>query len=164
MPDSGAYDVAYDIWINQTPRTTAEPNGTEIMVWLDRYGGVQPAGAIIAHNEVIGGHAYNVWYSRGSYAAGGTVSFALTSPVRSVQSLDIGPLVQEAVRRGYTSRLWYLIDVEAGFEIWQGGNGLAVSQFGVRIQDNSSLPFRRPLVILPGARKPGAGLTHTVAP
>src|SRR6516165_5614326 len=32
---SNAYDVAYDIWFNQTPTTSGQPNGTEIMVWLN---------------------------------------------------------------------------------------------------------------------------------
>ena len=42
---SGAYDVAYDIWFNQTPTTTGQPNGTEIMVWLNHNGSVQPFGS-----------------------------------------------------------------------------------------------------------------------
>jgi hypothetical protein len=31
----------------------------------------------------------------------------------------------DAIARGYLSRSWYLIDVEAGFEVWNGGAGHA---------------------------------------
>ena len=30
---------------------------------------------------------------------------------------------------GYIQKSWYLIDVEAGFELWQGGAGLATNSF-----------------------------------
>jgi hypothetical protein len=129
----GDYDVSYDIWINKTPAATGAPNGTEVMVWLDHSGPVQPQGCIVAHHVAVGGHAYDIWYTHGTAAAGGTVSFEMTSPVTAVSSLDLDQLIQEAVHRGYASPLWYLIDVEAGFEIWRGGSGLAVSSFGVSV-------------------------------
>jgi Glycosyl hydrolase family 12 len=80
--------------------------------------------------------------------ADGTVSFEMTSPVTAVSSLDLGQLIRETVHRGYASPLWYLIDVEAGFEIWRGGSGLAVSGFGVRVgqPDHTTTPP----VIIPG--------------
>ena len=37
------------------------------------------------------------------------------------------------VSRGYTKSSWYLIDVEAGFELWQGGAGLATNSFSVSV-------------------------------
>jgi hypothetical protein len=48
--------------------------------------------------------------------------------------LDIGAFAANAVSRGYMSPAWYLIDVEAGFELWQGGAGLAVDQFNVCVR------------------------------
>src|ERR1017187_7336194 len=35
--------------------------------------------------------------------------------------------------RGYIQPSWYLIDVEAGFELWQGGAGLATNSFAVNV-------------------------------
>ena len=43
QPASGAYDVAYDIWFNSTPTTKGQPDGTEMMIWLNSRGGVQPS-------------------------------------------------------------------------------------------------------------------------
>jgi hypothetical protein len=127
-----AYDVAYDIWVNQSPRTRGEPNGTEIMVWLGHQGKVRPAGTIVARNVTIGGRKYDVWHARGR-AAGGTVTYELIRHVTAIGHLDVGRLIQDAVRRRYASPRWYLVSVEAGFEIWRGGAGLAVTRFGVRV-------------------------------
>jgi cellulose 1,4-beta-cellobiosidase len=142
LPRGGYYDVSYDIWINKTRAATGEPNGTEVMVWLGHDGPVQPQGSMVARDIAIGSHAYDIWYTRSTAAAGGTVSFAMTSQVTAVSSLDLGQLIQETVHRGYTSPLWYLIDIEAGFEIWRGGSGLAVSSFGVRVgqPDHTTTP------------------------
>jgi len=133
---SGAYDVAYDIWFNQTPTTTGQPNGTEIMVWLNHNGGVQPFGSEVASNVSIGGNTYNVWY--GAQSTWDTVSYVMTNPATSVSNLDIGTLAQDSVSRGYTKSSWYLIDVEAGFELWQGGAGLATNSFAVNLNGGSS--------------------------
>jgi cellulase/cellobiase CelA1 len=135
---SGAYDVAYDIWFNQTPTTTGQPNGTEIMVWLNHNGSVQPFGSEVATNVSIGGHTYDVWYGRQS--TWGTVTYEMTSPAASVSNLDIGTLAQDSVGRGYAESSWYLIDVEAGFELWQGGAGLATNSFSVTLNGGSSTP------------------------
>ena len=128
---SGAYDVAYDIWYNQTPTTTGQPNGTEMMVWLNHNGSVQPFGSEVASNVSIGGHSYDIWY--GTQSVWDTVTYEMTSGTSSVSGLDIGTLTQDMVSRGYTRSSWYLIDVEAGFELWQGGAGLATNSFAVNI-------------------------------
>jgi cellulose 1,4-beta-cellobiosidase len=57
----------------------------------------------------------------------------MTTPGSSVSGLDIGTLTQDAVSRGYTQTSWFLIDVEAGFELWQGGAGLATNSFSVSV-------------------------------
>lgn len=128
---SSAYDVAYDIWLNQTPTTSGQPNGTEIMVWLNHNGPVQPFGSVVASNVSIGGHTYNVW--EGKQSSWDTVTYDMTSPATSVSNLDVGTLAQDSVSRGYTQSSWYLIDVEAGFELWQGGAGLATNSFSVNV-------------------------------
>jgi glycosyl hydrolase family 12/cellulose binding protein with CBM2 domain len=139
---SGAYDVAYDIWYNQTPTTTGQPNGTEMMVWLNHNGSVQPFGVQVASNVSIGGHTYNIWY--GTQSVWDTVTYEMTSGTMSVSNLDIGTLTQDMVSRGYTKSSWYLIDVEAGFELWQGGAGLATNSFSVNIGGATSSPSPSP--------------------
>jgi Glycosyl hydrolase family 12 len=122
------YNVAYDIWFNKTPTTSGQPNGTELMIWLNHNGPVQPFGSRVASDVSIGGRSYNVWYGKQGW---NTVSYTMTAGTTSVRNLDLQAVVADAVRRGYISSSWYLIDVEAGFEVWQGGAGLATNSFSV---------------------------------
>jgi Glycosyl hydrolase family 12 len=129
---SGAYGAAYDIWFNKTPTTSGGPNCTELMVWLNHNGSVQPFGALIASGVSAGGHTYNVWAGRQS--SFDTITYDLTAPSTSVSGLDVGTLAQDAVSRGFLSSSCYLIDVDAGFELWQGGAGLATNSFSVNVR------------------------------
>ena len=135
---SNDYDVAYDIWFNHTATTTGQPNCTELMVWLNHNGPVQPFGSEVATGVTVGGRGYNVW--EGSQWFGDTVSYTMTTPATSVSGLDLAPLAQDAVSRGYLSSSCYLIDVEAGFEIWQGGAGLATNSFSVDVNGAAPVP------------------------
>ena len=139
---SSAYDAAYDIWFNQTPTTTGQPNGSELMVWLNHNGPVQPFGSEVASNVTLGGHTYNIW--AGTQSSWGIITYDMTSPATSVANLDVGTLAQDMVRRGYTKSSWYLIDVEAGFELWQGGAGLTTNSFSVTVNGSPAGPAPTP--------------------
>jgi hypothetical protein len=131
-PPGGAYDVSYDIWTNKERATSAAPDGTEVMVWLNHHGGVQPAGDEVASGVQVGGYAYDIWYSADA-GNGPCVTYEMSAARTAVANLDLLPLFTDAGRRGYLSPSWYLIAVEAGFEIWQGGTGLAVQRFSVTL-------------------------------
>jgi hypothetical protein len=62
-----------------------------------------------------------------------TVSYSMTSSATSVSNLDVGQLAADAISRGYMPSSCWLIDVEAGFELWQGGAGLATNSFSVTL-------------------------------
>jgi cellulose 1,4-beta-cellobiosidase len=80
----------------------------------------------------------------------------MTSPATSVSDLDIRPVAWDAVRRGYIQKSWYLVDVEAGFELWQGGAGLATNSFSVSVR-GSRPPVPRPTASRPSPpARPGA--------
>ena len=36
VPDRGDYNVAYDVWLDPTPRRDGANTGAELMIWLDR--------------------------------------------------------------------------------------------------------------------------------
>ena len=78
----------------------------------------------------------------GAQSWGDTVSYVMASPATSVRNLDVGALTADAVRPGYVQKSWYLIDVEAGFELWQGGGGLATNSFSVDLNGGSRSPRR----------------------
>ena len=57
----------------------------------------------------------------------------MTTPTTSVSNLDIGRWRRTRSAAATSSSSWYLIDVEAGFELWQGGAGLATNSFSVNV-------------------------------
>ncbi|GAA1244145.1 hypothetical protein GCM10009665_38700 [Kitasatospora nipponensis] len=126
QPAAGAYDVAYDLWTNSTPTTTGQPDDSEIMVWQNSRGGVQPFGAKTG-TATVAGHTWDVW--TGQQSAWKIVSYVLQGGATSFADLDLKALVDDSVSRGVTAAGSYLIDAEAGFEIWQGGQGLATTTF-----------------------------------
>jgi hypothetical protein len=137
QPGTGSYDVAYDIWFNEAPSTSGQPNGAELMIWINHNGPVEPYGSQVS-TATIGSRSYQVWFGQRGW---NTISYSMVSGTTSVQDLDIGKFVADAMRRGYIQKSWYLIDVEAGFELWQGGAGLATNSFAVNVPGDSSAPI-----------------------
>ena len=140
QPATDAYVAAYDIWFNTTPTAKGRPDGAELMIWLKHTDGIPPAGSKVASTK-IGGATYDVWsHRRNSW---NYVAYVRSVPTGSVHDFDLKAFIQDAVERNYIHNDWYLISVEAGFELWQGGTGLATNAFSVRIENNlSSAPLK----------------------
>lgn len=137
QPAAGAYDVAYDIWFNHTPRTSGAPDAGELMIWLAHRGGSQisPGGDPVGH-ATIDGFAFTIWLWPGTPAKNpvyNEVSYVMDRPVRSVRNLDISGIAADAASRGYIASTSYLLNVQAGFELWQGGSGLGTKSFTVTV-------------------------------
>lgn len=128
QPSGYNNDAAYDIWFNQTSTTSGQPNGTEIMIWINHQGSPQPFGSQTA-TATIDGATWEVWTGRQS--SWNIVSYVRETPVTSVSNLNLLPFFSDAVSRGSLQPSWWLIDVEYGFEIWTGGQGLAMNGFSV---------------------------------
>jgi hypothetical protein len=120
----GAWNAAYDLWFKTDP-APGEPDGAELMIWLDSQGGVQPAGSIVASDVAIAGATWNVWQAQMSW---NYIAYQRTSPVSSVD-FDLQEFIADATSRGAVQPSWYLVTVEAGFELWQAGAGLGTSSF-----------------------------------
>jgi cellulose 1,4-beta-cellobiosidase len=131
QPATGAYDVAYDLWTNSAATTGGQPDGSEIMIWINSRGGVSPFGQKVASAN-IGGLNWDVWTGR--QTSWNIVSYVLQGGSTAVNGLNVKALIDDSVARGVTNANHYLLDAEAGFEIWKGGQGLATNSF-----ENASL-------------------------
>jgi len=132
QPASGVYNVVYDLWLNQTPTTSGQPDGAELVIWLNHKGSIQPVGALIAQAVSIAGTKWDVWSGTNNNI--NVVSYVRNVGVTSVSNLNLKAFLIDAKKRHYIQPYWYLIAVEAGFEIWKDGAGLASSAFNVFVE------------------------------
>ncbi|HEX4090284.1 MAG TPA: hypothetical protein VHZ33_16345 [Trebonia sp.] len=114
-------NVAYDIWFNRTyvsPLRLGQPNGAEVMIWID-YPGI--ADLADARHVVIDGIAWDVmtWVARNPST--GTswqyVAYLAHHQRDSVSRLWLNPFFRDAERAGEMSPSWYLTAIDFGAEI-----------------------------------------------
>jgi hypothetical protein len=127
------YNAAYDIWLDPTPRTDGV-NRTEIMIWFNKVGPVQPVGSQTG-TATVAGRTWQVW--TGNNGGNDVLSFVAPSAISS-WSFDVMDFVKQAVSRQLAANNWYLTSIQAGFEPWQGGTGLAVTSFSSEIRTGGS--------------------------
>ena len=124
----GTYNASYDIWLDPTPKTNGV-NQMEIMIWFNRQGSIQPIGSVVG-TTTIGGRSWQVW--RGSNGANNVISYVAPSPITS-WSFSVLDFINDVRARGAITTSWYLTSVQAGFEPWNGGVGLAVDNFSASV-------------------------------
>jgi len=134
-PSGGNWDAAYDIWFDPTARTDGQNTGAEIMVWANHSGPPQPVGAKVGTVTLAGG-TWDVWEGNIGW---NVISYVRTSGTGSL-NFPVSTFFNDAVSRGYAQRSWYLTSIQAGFEPWSGGTGLAVNSFSVTRGGTTSPP------------------------
>jgi len=140
---SGAtYDAAYDIWLDPSPKKDGV-NQQEIMIWFNRQGSIQPIGSVVG-DATIGGRSWQVW--QGSNGANAVVSYVAPSPVNS-WSFSVLDFVNDVKGRGAITSSWYLTSIQAGFEPWIGGAGLAVTDFSAAINSGTGTVTTAPTTV-----------------
>ncbi len=120
---TGTWNAALDIWFAELP--TGWDYSAELMIWLDYHGGAAPAGSKKATLE-IGGLNWDVYFA--AWSSWNYIAYKITSPVDSV-SLDLRDFIHDSIIRGYLYTPWYMHAIEAGFEIFSGGQGLTTYSF-----------------------------------
>jgi Glycosyl hydrolase family 12/Ricin-type beta-trefoil lectin domain len=129
---AGTFDASYDIWMDPTAKTTGV-NAMELMIWFNHTGGVQPVGSAVG-TTTIGGRTWQVW--QGNNGGNDVVSYVAPSAIPS-WSFDLLDFVRDVDARTAVTDAWYLTSVQAGFEPWSGGVGLAVNSFATSVTPGS---------------------------
>ncbi|MEU8231588.1 cellulose binding domain-containing protein [Actinoplanes sp. NPDC048967] len=133
---SGAtYDAAYDIWLDPTPKRDGV-NAMEIMIWFNRQGSIQPIGSVVG-STTIGGRTWQVW--QGSNGSNNVISYVAPSAISS-WNFSVLDFINDVKNRGAITSSWYLTSIQAGFEPWIGGTGLAVTNFSAAVNGGGSNP------------------------
>ena len=155
---SGAtYDAAYDIWLDPSPRTDGV-NAMEIMIWFNRQGSIQPIGSVVG-TTTIGGRSWEVW--RGSNGANNVISYVAPSALAS-WNFSVLDFINDVKNRGAITNSWYLTSIQAGFEPWIGGAGLAGNSFSATVNGGGTTnpPPTTPPVTTPPPTAAGCRVTY----
>ncbi|MEW2634127.1 cellulose binding domain-containing protein [Streptomyces sp. NPDC048389] len=129
---NAVYNASFDIWLDPEPRTDGV-NRTEIMIWFNRVGPIQPIGSRTG-SATVGDREWEVW--TGNNGGNDVISFVAPAAVTG-WSFDVMDFVDQTVSRGMAAENWYLTSVQAGFEPWQGGAGLSVGSFASAVTDDA---------------------------
>jgi len=136
-PDSGKYNVAYDLWYMPNregcPSVIGAGSSTEIMIWL-KSPNLPAGGQLFQQGVVIDGVSYDVFGFTGPFGQTALI-YAMTSPTDTVKDLRLQPITQDAVNRGKVSAAGSLCKVQAGFEIHdQAPAGLGTNSFSLQVK------------------------------
>jgi chitodextrinase len=121
------YNASYDIWLDPTPRRDGQ-NGTEIMIWFNRQGSIQPIGSVVG-TATVGGRTWEVWRGNPGW---NVISYVAPSPISS-WNFSVLDFINDTRNRGIITNSWYLTSIQAGFEPWIGGTGLGVTSFSAAV-------------------------------
>ncbi|KAK3658746.1 Endoglucanase-1 [Elasticomyces elasticus] len=125
-------DVSYDLFTSANINHNTYSGDYELMVWLGKYGNIQPIGSQIG-TVTVGGQSWNLW--AGGSSAQYTYSFvAANGPITSFSG-DFKPFFTYlANSHGYPINTQYLIDLQFGTEPFTGGpTTLTVSQWSANV-------------------------------
>ena len=122
------FDAAYDIWLDPSPNNNGA-NQQEIMIWLNRQGSIQPIGGPVDQVK-IAGQTWEVWLTDKSNKDKNTViSYVAANPLATIATFNVMEFIADAAKRSTITNDFYLTSIQAGFEPWQGGTGLAIEGF-----------------------------------
>jgi hypothetical protein len=126
----GTWNAAYDIWFGKHDMMTNQANGAELMIWLSIRG---LAGVRAPILRIDNARWYLLhWIASQNGTSWNYIQFRRVHPVSGVSDLQLAPFIRAAERLGWIRPSWWLLNIEAGFEIWNGGRGLTTRSFWAR--------------------------------
>jgi hypothetical protein len=127
----GTWGAGYDMFFDPRPLHTGQAR-VESMIWLNARNAYNPAGK--GWPEVrLDDALYWVlsWETTNGHQHWRYIQFRKVNPVSRENNMPLGPFFNYLQRKHWITPSWYLLNIEAGFEIWSGGKGLAVNHFAV---------------------------------
>lgn len=127
----GIWGAGYDMFFDQRPIRDGQAQ-VESMIWLNSRNAYDPAGMGWPVVRLDGALWWAMsWETSNGHQHWRYVQFRKVDPATRVSDLQLGPFMDYLESRGWITPAWYLLNIEAGFEIWKGGTGLAVTNFSL---------------------------------
>ncbi|MFC1641162.1 hypothetical protein ACFL5O_00525 [Myxococcota bacterium] len=134
-PTGSKWNAAYDMWLASSSDISGEPNGgLEVMIWQDRSAGnsVSAIGSQV-DTMTIADVQWEVWVGT-TGATWDVVSFRRSTPSSAaIDNMDLLPFIQEGLARANKSTDWYLLSIQAGFELFDVTAGGSVTNFSASV-------------------------------
>lgn len=126
---SGAYNVAYDLWLTdtETPDSNTTPTD-EIMIWLHTAGGAGPLGELVGTVEVAG----STWELYQGNIGWEVYSFVRTENTGSFQA-DLKEFLDYLVANRGLDASKYLASVQSGTEVFHGDGELDTTAYHTNV-------------------------------
>jgi Glycosyl hydrolase family 12 len=131
------YDAAYDLWFDPIASIGNRPARDELMIWLNWRStnpiagrGYDRLGAPIADDRRrIGNATWNIYH--GSTGMNNVTSFLPTTKIDNI-NINIRPLMDYCIEKGWLESSEYLTSIQAGWEITSGGT-FRTTEYGVSL-------------------------------
>ena len=108
-PDTGIYNIAFDIWLNGVGNGGA--SNREVMIWTDNQAQT-PAGSRVASGVAVGGHTWDVWSGYSNHI----LSFVATPEIPS-GTLDLRAMLDYLIAQGRLPATSTLGQIGYGVEV-----------------------------------------------
>jgi hypothetical protein len=128
----GRWNAAFDVWFGRhRSAIDGQARGAELMIWLN----ARDYPAVPSRVIRVDGRGWYVyhWVTSHDGAHWNYVQLRAVRPVTSVRELALMPVIRRVEKMGLIRRSWWLLNIESGFEIWQGGVGLATTSFSAHV-------------------------------
>ena len=131
MKAGGTWSAGYDIWFDRKPSRSGQSGGAELMIWLNARDFPVGSWPVVKVHHVK--YYLEHWVTRGHGRHWNYIQFRRVHPTSKVTRLKVKPFIAAAERDRLINRKWWLVSVEAGFEIWRGGVGLGTTRYTVKV-------------------------------
>ena len=128
----GTWDATYDIWFDQTRITTGQATGGELMIWLNSHGLPAPGPRTPIVWEDHARWYLQSWITHHAGHKWRIIQFRRVKPTGQVVNLDLSAFIHRAENHDWIRSSYWMLNIDAGFEIWRNGNGLATNYFAAR--------------------------------
>jgi hypothetical protein len=130
----GRWNAAFDIWFGRRRSAkNGQAAGAELMVWLNAhdYPALHSRVIRVDHRRWYVLH----WVTSHDGKHWNYIQVRAVRKISHVRRLSLLPIIRRVEKMGLVRRKWWLLNIEAGFEIWHGGRGLETRWFSAAVRD-----------------------------
>ena len=124
---AGRWNACLEFWFAKHKMRTGQANGAELMIWLKTRDLPKSSRRVVRLDHTRWYLAH--WVTRGHGKKWNYIQFRRVHPVKGVNGLKLWPFIKKSEQMGWIRPADWMLNIEAGFEVWAGGKGLGTKSF-----------------------------------